>query len=80
MDVSHSSSDLDAIGLRERTVKQQARSASEAKETVQELNTEEQDAAKPEKDKKTFGRTPDGTGRYRMHRLIPQCNAGKAPC
>lgn len=64
MDVSASSSDLDAIGLRERNVKQQASSADEAKEAVQELNTEEQHAAKSEKDKKTFGRTPDGTGRY----------------
>lgn len=70
MEVSHSSSDLDAIGLRERNVKQQASSAGEAKETVQGMNTGEQHAAKPEKDKKTFGRTPDGTGRYRVHQFM----------
>lgn len=70
MDVSHSSSDLDAIGLRERNVKQQASSAGEAKETGQGLNTEGQDAAEAEKDKKTFGRTPDGTGRYRVQQVV----------
>lgn len=69
MDASQSPSDLDAIGLRERNVKQQASSAGEAKGTVQGLNTEEEHAAKPEKDKKTFGRTPDGTGRYRAQQL-----------
>ena len=70
MEVSHSSSNLDAIGLRERNVKQQASSAGEAKETVQGLNIDEQHSAQSEKDKKTFGRTPDGTGRYRVQQVV----------
>lgn len=33
-----------------------------AKEKVLELNTAEEETGKDEKEKKTFGRTPDGTG------------------
>ena len=70
MDVLHSSSNMDETGLRERNVKQQTSAASEAKETVQELSSEEQHPAQSEKDKKTFGRTLDGTGRYCIQHVV----------
>ena len=69
MNPSQRSSQLDDEGLRERHVPQQACSAEEAEEIVQGLNNEEHLARKDEKDKKTFGRTPDGTGTYCVHIL-----------
>jgi phosphatidylethanolamine N-methyltransferase len=51
--------------LRKRNAPLQASSESEARKTVLELNAlEEKKDVKDEKDKKTFGRTPDGTGMY----------------
>lgn len=50
-------------GLRKRNVSIQAASEAEARRAVLELNAMEEKTAKKEQDKKTFGRTPDGTGR-----------------
>jgi hypothetical protein len=53
----------DKEGLRKRNAPLQANSPEEARQTVLELNAlEEKKDTKSEKDKKTFGRTPDGTG------------------
>lgn len=58
---------IDASGLRERLpqkpeVPQKADSAETAQDTVKQLN--DQQSKLDEKEKKTFGRTPDGTGAY----------------
>ena len=60
---SNTQSGLDAENLRKRNVPIQARSEAEARNTVLELNAHEERTTKEEKDRKTFGRTPDGTGR-----------------
>jgi hypothetical protein len=53
----------DREGLRQRNAPLQAKSTDEARQTVLELNAlEDQKDVVDEKDKKTFGRTPDGTG------------------
>lgn len=52
----------DAEGLRERNVPLHTNSVEGAKATVLDLNSKEEHADKDEKDKKTFGRTPNGTG------------------
>ena len=57
-----SSETVDAARLRERNVPQQARNDEEARAAVLELNAKEEEEQKCEKDKKTFGRTPDGIG------------------
>lgn len=54
---------LDAENLRKRNVPIRARSEDEARNAVLELNAQEERTTKDEKDRKTFGRTPDGTGR-----------------
>jgi phosphatidylethanolamine N-methyltransferase len=53
---------LNTQGLRERNINLQARDDEEAREAVLQLNALEEKADKNEKDKKTFGRTPDGVG------------------
>ena len=58
----HGDGILDASHLRERNVPQQARSDQEAREAVLHLNAEEEKGEKKEKDKKTYGRTPNGIG------------------
>lgn len=56
---------LEKEGLRQRNAPLQAKSTNEARQTVLELNAlEDKKDVKDEKDKKTFGRTPDGTGIY----------------
>lgn len=50
-------------GLRKRNVAIYAQSDEEARKAVLELNAREETSEKKEEDKKTFGRTPDGTGR-----------------
>ncbi|KZF23264.1 phosphatidylethanolamine methyltransferase [Xylona heveae TC161] len=60
MSAAPSPVDLNDEGLRERSSKQVG-STEKAKETVQQLNALEEDDAKDEKEKRTFGRTPDGT-------------------
>jgi hypothetical protein len=54
---------LDAENLRKRNVPIQARTEVEARNAVLELNAHEERTTKEEQDRKTFGRTPDGTGR-----------------
>ena len=54
---------MDETGLRERNTPQHASTAEEAKQVVQDLNAEEYHSDKDMKDKRTFGRTPDGIGR-----------------
>lgn len=54
----------DVEGLRKRNVSFLAHSDVQAREAVLELNAQEEHSTKKEEDKKTFGRTPDGTGRY----------------
>jgi len=50
-------------GLRQRNAPLHASSTEEARQAVLDLNASEEKSAKDESDKKTFGRTPDGTGR-----------------
>ena len=50
-------------GLRQRNVPVQATSEEEARETVLELNALEDKKDVRDDAKKTFGRTPDGTGK-----------------
>jgi hypothetical protein len=50
-------------GLRKRNVSIHVASEAEACKAALELNALEERAPKKEEDKKTFGRTPDGTGR-----------------
>ena len=61
--MSASNSTLDKEGLRKRNAPLRANSTAEARATVLELNAlEEEKDVKDETDKKTFGRTPGGTG------------------
>ena len=62
----------DASGLRERLSKKpdapvKALSVETAQDAVKQLNDQEQKDDKEEKDKKTYGRTPDGTGEYCLY-------------
>ena len=51
-------------GLRKRpNAPIRAATQGEARQAVLQLNALEEKSAKDEKDKKTFGRTPDGTGK-----------------
>lgn len=45
-----------------------ANTEEDARQAVLQLNALEEKSAKDEKDRKTYGRTPDGTGMY------PSCN------
>ena len=58
------SSDLeeDREGLRQRNKPIKAPTKEDARQTVLQLNALEEDKDVKEADKKTFGRTPDGTG------------------
>lgn len=58
-------------GLRERLPRQpeapvKAQNVDVAQDAVKVLNEQEAGEKKDEKDKKTFGRTPDGTGAYKI--------------
>ena len=55
---------IDGAGLRERNIPQRANSIEQAQEVTVELNAKEFHSEKHENDKKTFGRTPDGTSEY----------------
>ena len=67
---SDTQSGLDAENLRKRNVPIQAKSEAEARNTVLELNAHEERTTKEEKDRKTFGRTPDGTGRTSIAAIL----------
>jgi hypothetical protein len=61
-------------GLRERLPQQaetpvKADNEQSASDAVKALNEKEAGEQKDEKDKKTFGRTPDGTGAYKTDTL-----------
>jgi hypothetical protein len=61
-------------GLRERLPQQaeapiKAENTQAASDAVKALNEKEAGEQKDEKDKKTFGRTPDGTGAYKTDTL-----------
>lgn len=60
----------DGTQLRERPSAKplHMRDSDAAKQKVLELN--EQEDSKNERDKKTYGRTPDGTGKYRLRESI----------
>ena len=53
---------MDLDGLRERNVPQRASCEEDAKKAVQDLNRQSEDSFK---EKKTYGRTPDGIGQSR---------------
>lgn len=62
------SEELDAQGLRQRNVPIRAGSVEDARKAVLQLNALEDKTDKVDSEKKTFGRTPDGTGKhYRLH-------------
>ena len=70
---------LDTSGLRERLPQKpdtpiQAESAETAQDAVKQLNDQEQKGDKLEKDKKTYGRTLDGTGEY--FAVLSTCRPG----
>jgi hypothetical protein len=54
---------LDVAGLRERNVSLQTNDDVVARKAVLHLNALEEKAEKKDKDRKTFGRTPDGIGK-----------------
>jgi phosphatidylethanolamine N-methyltransferase len=68
MSTSTSAFDADAAKLRLRTSPTTAPSGTQsAQETVRTLNATEAQTDKDEKDRKTYGRTPDGTGKQFQH-------------
>lgn len=80
-----SESGVDASGLRERLLSkpdapQQASSSETAHEAVKALNQQEASNGKDEKDKKTYGRTPDGKGEYLYFHCstVIKCSIGRA--
>lgn len=63
---------IDASQLQEKLPQnpdapQKAESVESAQEAVSRLNEQESKGDKQEKDKKTYGRTPDGTGEYLVY-------------
>lgn len=76
-------SGVDASGLRERLLSkpdapQQASSSESAHEAVKALNQQEASNGKEEKDKKTYGRTPDGQGEYLYSQCELRYSSGRA--
>jgi hypothetical protein len=64
---------VNGAGLRERnTSTTRHASAEEAKQAVQKLNAQEFNSKKDMKDKRTFGRTPDGIGKCFNRTSLPQ--------
>ena len=59
---------IDATEVRQRLAQQpaipQQAVEADAKQTVSDLNADEESSAKAEEKKRTYGRTPDGTGRH----------------
>lgn len=67
---------VDASGLRERLPQKpeapiKASSPETAQDAVRKLNDDEQKENKEEKDRKTYGRTPDGTGKDSIRNHMP---------
>ena len=63
-------------GTRRERVPPKPSSAETAKSTVQQLNKEE--STKKDAEKKTYGRTPDGTGALTLLYMIP-CSSFSSP-
>ena len=63
MSAECSANGLGSHSLRERNIPQRTPSVEVAQETVQRLNAEEYHSDKDEKNRRTFGRTPDGVGK-----------------
>jgi hypothetical protein len=59
---------LETEGLRARNGSIQSNGGTEIQRVVLHLNAREERTEKEDKDKKTFGRTPDGTGKGHGHR------------
>lgn len=57
---------LSTENLRKRNAPIHADTEEDARKTVLELNALEEKEAKDEKDRKTFGRTLDGTGMFQI--------------
>jgi len=59
---------VDATEVRQRLAQQpalpQQAVEADAKQTVSDLNADEEHSSKAEDKKRTYGRTPDGTGRH----------------
>ena len=77
MSETNGSTGIDASGLRERLPQkpdapQKAESVETAQDAVKSLNEQEANLDKDEKDKKTYGRTPDGTGAYTPPHQLPE--------
>ena len=64
---------VDGPGLHERNTSQRAPTAEIAKKTVVHLNAEGYHCDKNVKDRKTFGRTPDGVGELPMCSCSAYC-------
>ena len=72
---------IGAYGLRERlpndpAIPQQAASSKTAQSAVKALNDDEEKKGKTNEEKRTYGRTPDGTGAYQP----PVAKAQRCPC
>lgn len=78
MDPPHQTDGVDGSGLRERNVPQQAYPAADPRGIVQDLNDEKHNTEKDERGKKTFGRTPDGTGMCCMRQVV-DCPSSESP-
>jgi phosphatidylethanolamine N-methyltransferase len=61
-----SSADAATESLRKRNTPIRAHSKEDARRAVLELNALEEKEVKDDKDRKTFGRTPGGTGKYSL--------------
>jgi hypothetical protein len=59
-----------AEGLRQRNAPIRATNQEEARQAVLNLNAAEEKSDKQEEDRKTFGRTPDGTGTCLLSDLL----------
>lgn len=55
---------IDSEGLRERNVPTKAQTPEAARKAVVELNAAEENKSDDDRHKRTFGRTPDGIGKY----------------
>lgn len=69
---------VNGAGLRERNTNTTRHvPAEEAKQAVQELNAMEFNSEKDMKDKRTFGRTPNGIGKCFNSTFFAQDNIGR---
>ncbi len=74
-----SSADVATESLRKRNTPLRANTKEDARRAVLELNALEEKEVKDDKDRKTFGRTPDGTGKYSLDIVYTQRPSLNAP-